>query len=103
MKRDDTCPLEQVTCCQEVVEHHDPVDASAAPFQEGQVLDGRFVITEVLSRSGMGTVFKAEDKQYGNQLVAVKVPHLEYESDPNFFTLSARRADRPGVKPPLHP
>jgi serine/threonine-protein kinase len=97
MKRDDTCPLEQVTCCQEVVEHHDPVDASAAPFQEGQVLDDRFVITEVLSRSGMGTIFKAEDKQNGNQLVAVKVPHLEYESDPNFFS-RFQREERIGLE-----
>jgi hypothetical protein len=76
MTRNDTCPLEQVTCRREVVEHHDPVDAADAPFRKGFVLDGRFVITEVLSRSGMGTILQAEDKQNGNQLVAVKVPHL---------------------------
>ncbi|MGO9201765.1 MAG: serine/threonine protein kinase [Limisphaerales bacterium] len=86
MKRDDTCVLEQVACCPEVPEHHDPVDAAGAPFQPGDVLDGRFLITEVLSRSGMGTVFKAEDKQNGNRFVALKVPRLEYESDPNFFS-----------------
>jgi len=82
MKRDETCLLEQLTCCREVPEYHDPVEAAGAPFQGGHVLDGRFHITEVLSRSGMGTIFKAEDKQNGDQLVAVKVPHLEYESDP---------------------
>lgn len=86
MKRDDTCVLEQVACCPEVPEHHDPVDAAGAPFQPGDVLDDRFLITEVLSRSGMGTVFKAEDKQNGNRFVALKVPLLEYESDPNFFS-----------------
>jgi len=97
MTRDDTCPLEQVTCCREVPEHHDAVDADGAPFREGQMLDGRFVIMEVLSRSGMGTIFKAQDKQEGNRLVAVKVPHLEYESDPNFFS-RFRREERIGLE-----
>ena len=97
MTREETCPLEQVTCRREVVEHHDPVDAADAPFRKGDVLDGRFVITEVLSRSGMGTIFQAEDKQNGNQLVAVKVPHLEYESDPNFFS-RFQREERIGLE-----
>jgi len=97
MARNDTCPLEQVTCRREVVEHHDPVDAANAPFREGYVLDGRFVIKEVLSRSGMGTIFQAEDHQNGNQLVAVKVPHLEYESDPNFFS-RFQREERIGLE-----
>src|SRR6516164_9069578 len=79
-------PLEQVSSCRNVPEHHDPVDSSGAPFQSGQWLDGRFLLTEVLSRSGMATIFKAEDKGNGNQVVAIKVPHLEYESDPNFFS-----------------
>jgi serine/threonine-protein kinase len=97
MTRNDTCPLEQVTCRREVVEHHDPVDAADTPFRKGYMLDGRFVITEVLSRSGMGTIFQAEDKQNGNQLVAVKVPHLEYESDPNFFS-RFQREERIGLE-----
>jgi len=97
MKRDATCPLEQVTCCREVPEHLDPVDAAGTPFQPGHVLDGRFLITEVLSRSGMGTIFKAEDKQKGNRLVALKVPHLEYESDPNFFS-RFQREERIGLE-----
>ncbi|MGA2662616.1 MAG: hypothetical protein ABSH34_34485, partial [Verrucomicrobiota bacterium] len=67
------------------------------PFQPGHVLDGRFLITEVLSRSGMGTIFKAEDKQKGNRLVALKVPHLEYESDPNFFS-RFQREERIGLE-----
>jgi serine/threonine protein kinase len=79
-------PLEQIASCRNVPEHHDPVDALDAPFRPGHVLDGRFVITEVLSRSGMATIFKAEDRQNGAQTVAVKVPHLEYESDPTFFS-----------------
>ena len=97
MKRDDICPLEQVICCREVPEHHDPVETDGVPFQRGHVLDGRFLITEVLSRSGMGTIFKAEDTQNGNQPVAVKVPHLEYESDPNFFS-RFQREERIGLE-----
>jgi serine/threonine protein kinase len=97
MKTKDTCPLEQVSCCQEIPEHHDPVDTAGVPFQPGQILDGRFLITEILSRSGMGTIFKAEDKQNGNQPVAVKVPHLEYESDPNFFD-RFQREERIGLE-----
>lgn len=86
MKTKTACPLEEVTSCREVPEHHDPVDSSGAPFQPGHVLDGRFRITEILSRSGMATIFKAEDQGNRNQIVAVKVPHLEFESDPKFFS-----------------
>ncbi len=86
MKTENACPLEQVASCRNVPEHHEPVDASSAPFQPGAVLDGRFLITEVLSRSGMATIYKAQDQQNGCQWVAVKVPHLEYESDPAFFS-----------------
>src|SRR5690348_8327298 len=97
MKTNETCPLEQVASCRNVPEHHDPVDSSGAPFKPGQVLDGRFLITEVLSRSGMATIFKAEDQQNGKQAVAVKVPHLEYESDPNFFS-RFQREERIGLE-----
>jgi serine/threonine-protein kinase len=62
------------------------VDWNGAPFKPRQMLDGRFLITDVISRSGMATIFKAEDQQNGKQAVAVKVPHFEYESDPNFFS-----------------
>jgi serine/threonine-protein kinase len=97
MKRNDTCVLDQVTCCREVPEHHDPVGWGGVPFQPGHLLDGRFRITEVLSRSGMGTIFKAEDKQNGDRLVAVKVPHLEFESDPNFYS-RFQREERIGLE-----
>jgi serine/threonine-protein kinase len=61
------------------------------------MLDGRFRITDILSRSGMGTIFKAEDTLNGSGLVAVKVPHLEYESDPNFFS-RFQREERIGLE-----
>jgi len=97
VKSNETCPLEQVPYCSKVPEHHDPVDTAGAPFQPGHLLDDRFQITEILSRSGMGTIFKAEDKQDGNRFVAVKVPHLEYESDPNFFS-RFQREERIGLE-----
>jgi serine/threonine-protein kinase len=55
------------------------------------------VITKILSRSGMGTIFQAEDKQNGNKFVALKVPHLEYESDPNFYN-RFQREERIGLE-----
>lgn len=84
--RKNASPLNNLASCRSVSEHHDPVDTAGLPFALGYVLDGRFAITEVLSRSGMGTIFKALDRQNANRFVAVKVPHLEYESDPNFFS-----------------
>jgi serine/threonine-protein kinase len=90
-------PLEQVASCREVPEHHEPVDASNAPFKPGQLLDGRFLISEIISRSGMATIFKAEDQLNGNQAVAVKVPHMEFESDPNFFS-RFQREERIGLE-----
>jgi serine/threonine-protein kinase len=45
----------------------------------------------------MGTIFKAEDNQDGNRVVALKVPHLEYESDPNFFS-RFQREERIGLE-----
>jgi serine/threonine-protein kinase len=86
MTTKEACLLEEVPSCRNVPEHHEPVDADGLPFQPGQLLDGRFAITDVLSRSGMATIYRAEDRQSGNKLVAVKVPHLEFESDPNFFS-----------------
>jgi serine/threonine protein kinase len=97
MKANDACPLEQVSCCRDVPEHHEPVESTGVPFQPGHVLDDRFVITKILSRSGMGTIFQAEDKQNGNQVVALKVPHLEYESDPNFYN-RFQREERIGLE-----
>jgi serine/threonine-protein kinase len=97
MKTAEACPLDQVPSCRDVVEHHDPVDLSGVPFQPGHLLDNRFLLTEVLSRSGMGTIYKAEDQQNSGQLVAVKLPHMEYESDPNFYS-RFQREERIGLE-----
>jgi serine/threonine protein kinase len=58
-------------------------------LQPGQTLDDRYSITEVISRSGMATIFKATDL-LTKQDVALKVPHMQYESDPRFYTCFVR-------------
>ncbi len=58
----------------------------------GQTLDGRFLINETISRSGMATIFKATD-QSNKQTVAIKVPFMEYESDPGFYARFEREED----------
>ena len=90
-------PLQDLACSQAIVEYHDPVESSRAPFRPGNLLDNRFLITEVLSSSGMGTVFKAEDRRNRNAPVAVKVPHLACESNPGFFS-RFQREERIGLE-----
>ena len=62
---------------------------SGYDLQPGQTLDDRFLITEIISRSGMATIYKATDL-LARQEVAVKVPFLQFESDPRFFARFAR-------------
>lgn len=50
----------------------------------GQVLDERFQIIDVINRSGMATIFKAVDLNTG-QTVAIKIPLMQFESDPGFY------------------
>jgi serine/threonine protein kinase len=54
-------------------------------LQPGQTLDDRFFVTETISRSGMATIFKATDLAT-EQDVALKVPFMQYESDPGFYS-----------------
>jgi serine/threonine protein phosphatase PrpC len=61
-------------------------------LQVGQLLDERFEITDVISRSGMATVFKATDRETGG-LVAIKAPFMQFESDPAFFTRFQREEE----------
>ncbi len=49
----------------------------------GDRLD-QYDLTELLARSGMASIFKALDRSSG-ATVAVKVPHMQYESDVAFF------------------
>ena len=50
----------------------------------GTLLDDRFEITDIIAKSGMASLFKANDRQTG-QAVALKVPYLQIESDPAGF------------------
>ncbi len=60
-------------------------DTMGTDLEPGQLLDRRFELTDLVSRSGMATIFKANDKQTG-QTVALKVPFMQFESDPGFYS-----------------
>ena len=61
-------------------------------IQAGQLLDGRFQILELISRSGMATIFKATDLLTKSD-VALKVPFMEFESDPGFYSRFEREEE----------
>ncbi len=58
----------------------------------GFIVDDRFEITDIISRSGMASLFKANDRQTG-QAVAIKVPYLQIESDPAGFARFKREEE----------
>jgi serine/threonine-protein kinase len=81
-----------------VAEYHPTIEANrTGELHPGDILDDQFLITEVISRSGMAMIFKAQDLHNHNANVALKVPHLEFESDPGFFT-RFRREEEIGLK-----
>jgi serine/threonine protein kinase len=87
-------PLEQISCFRDLTEHHDPaLSAHSFELRSGDILDGRFVIEEPISSSGMGSIYRAMDTQRDNELVAIKVPHMRYESDPAFFSRFQREEE----------
>ncbi|MBF0492978.1 MAG: bifunctional protein-serine/threonine kinase/phosphatase [Deltaproteobacteria bacterium] len=61
-------------------------------IRSGEVLDERFLITEMVSRGGMATIYKALD-QTNQQTVAIKIPHMQFESDPGFFSRFEREEE----------
>ncbi len=74
-----------------------PVYEEAAPAMHGEpeigeTLDDRFVLNSVISRSGMASIFKATDKTTG-ETVAVKVPFMQFESDPAFYSRFQREEE----------
>jgi serine/threonine protein kinase len=94
MEKTADCPLADVSCCQDLAEHHEPVEETFAPeLKPGFVLDGRFRLTKALSRSGMATIYKADDSDNPGQAVAVKVPHLKLECEPGFFARFQREEE----------
>ncbi|MFI5295248.1 MAG: protein kinase [Thermodesulfovibrionales bacterium] len=61
-------------------------------LRPGQTLDNRFLILETISRSGMATIFKATDHKT-KKTVAVKVPLMQFESDPGFYSRFLREEE----------
>ncbi|HUI46634.1 MAG TPA: protein kinase [Nitrospirota bacterium] len=61
-------------------------------LRPGQILDNRFQILETISRSGMATIFKATDLNT-KMTVAIKVPLIQYESDPGFYSRFQREEE----------
>ncbi|PWU19658.1 MAG: hypothetical protein C5B50_05985 [Verrucomicrobia bacterium] len=53
---------------------------SAKDPNVGTLLDDRFEITDIIARSNMASLFKANDRKTG-KAVALKIPNLEIESD----------------------
>jgi len=66
--------------------------AVTGEVQAGQLLDDRFFIHEMISRSGMATIYRATDRQT-KQMVAIKVPLMQFESDPGFFARFQREEE----------
>ena len=64
--------------------HEQTQPVAAGEFYPHQIVDNRFEIAEVISRSGMAVIYRATDRETGQE-VAIKVPHMQYESDPGFF------------------
>jgi serine/threonine-protein kinase len=61
-------------------------------IQPGQTLDNRFEITDLINRSGMASIFKANDLKTG-LTVALKVPLMQFESDPAAFSRFEREEE----------
>jgi serine/threonine-protein kinase len=80
-----------------------PVAVSPAhELSPGMTLDGRFDLTDLVARSNMASIFRANDRQTG-EVVAIKVPLMALESDVAGFERFQReeeigtRLNHPGV------
>jgi serine/threonine-protein kinase len=80
-------PLSILTAAGKVVEVTDQNE-----LVPGQVVDERYRIDAKISRSGMATIYKAFDLKE-DHFVALKIPHMQYESDVGFFSRFQREAD----------
>jgi serine/threonine-protein kinase len=80
-------PLSILTAAGKVVEVTDQNE-----LVPGQLVDDRYRIDAKISRSGMATIYKAFDLKE-NHAIAIKIPHMQYESDVGFFSRFQREAD----------
>ncbi len=79
----DPVSLARVGFCANVPVTRGSIMASNEPrLPAGTVLDGRFVIGEIVGRSGTATIYQAADLKQDGLEVAVKVPLPKIESDP---------------------
>ena len=85
--------VEEISYYRGVPTYHKPAEPPTGyDLQPGQTLDKRFFITETISRSGMATIFKATDLKT-RETVALKVPFMEFESDPGFYSRFQREEE----------
>jgi len=85
--------VEAVSYNRGVPTYHKPAEpAVTGEVEAGQLLDERFFIHEMVSRSGMATIYRATDR-VTKQMVAVKVPFMQFESDPGFFARFQREQE----------
>jgi serine/threonine-protein kinase len=74
----------------------------AGELSPGMTLDGRFELTDLIARSNMASIFKANDRQTGDA-VAIKLPLMALESDIAGFERFKReeeignRLNHPGI------
>jgi serine/threonine-protein kinase len=80
----DPRPLAGLASCSDLPLRQGLAPATDRELQQGHLLDGRFLIREVIGRSGMAVIYRAEDKEAGGE-VAIKVPLMKVESDPVSF------------------
>lgn len=85
--------VEKISYYRGIPMYQEPADPTTRyEVKPGQTLDGRFFIIETISRSGMATIFKATDLKTDGP-VAVKVPLMEFESDPGFYSRFQREEE----------
>jgi serine/threonine-protein kinase len=84
--------VQQVTFYRGLPVYEEPAPAMHGEPEIGQVLDDRFELQSVISRSGMASIFKGIDRTTG-ETVAVKVPFMQFESDPAFFSRFQREEE----------
>ena len=74
-------PLADVVCCHDIPEVRGNILPSVEPqLALNEVFDGRFLVREIVGRSGMATIYRAEDLQHDRRDVALKVPLMSVES-----------------------
>jgi len=72
----------------DITEHRDEIEASTEPRLENQfLLDERYLILELVGRSGMASIYRARDRLSSNREVAIKVPLLKVESNPVAYAM----------------